>query len=191
MALDIELKITNKWLYAIALLSVLVSIATAARFTGPIPDPGHGGDRITVNISGSEKDLQQALDDGDFGSAVSAQMQVRSVGSAGCFSAGESHFCDFNVVAGTVSCDSSKITSDEFDRSATWPDTTGAIVMGGLSGAHYWQGRVANQAAGTWRSTASAVSSTTIRVTLQWIGVFLASPCHSGDARAEAIAIKT
>ena len=60
----ITLKITNKWLYSILAIIILLcaSVLTWA-YTQSIPNPGHGGDEILVEVDVTEMTLQQAINE--------------------------------------------------------------------------------------------------------------------------------
>ena len=64
----IQINLSNKVAYTlIAILLILVIGGVVIAYTQSLPDPGHGGDKVLVDIPGiGEKDLQTAITDGDF-----------------------------------------------------------------------------------------------------------------------------
>ena len=63
----LTIKLSNKAAYTlIVILSILTASLVVYAYSN-IPNPGHGGDNIVINIGGQEKTLQQAIDEGDFG----------------------------------------------------------------------------------------------------------------------------
>lgn len=61
---------SNKLFYTLIVLALLVLfglISTAFTYQEDIPLPGHGADEIWVKTFNGEKDLQQAVDEGDIG----------------------------------------------------------------------------------------------------------------------------
>lgn len=56
------------FLVVILVFLVGISFVIAYSYINPIPNPGHGGDNVSIFVNGVSKDLQQAIDDGDFSS---------------------------------------------------------------------------------------------------------------------------
>lgn len=66
---NISLKIQKKDLWLLStIMMLLVGTTFIIAYSQPIPDPGHGGDNVSIYINGVSKNLQQAIDDGDFSS---------------------------------------------------------------------------------------------------------------------------
>ena len=60
-------KISNKIIFIIISFALLVILGlSTSSYTAPVPNPGHGGDTILISVNGTEKTLQQAIDNGDF-----------------------------------------------------------------------------------------------------------------------------
>ena len=60
---NMQIYITNKWLYTLFTLSILLLLATSVIAYNSIPNPGHGADYIVVTVNGQDKNLQQAITD--------------------------------------------------------------------------------------------------------------------------------
>jgi hypothetical protein len=70
MTIKFEINMTNKWLYSLIVIGVLLAFGVgvwAYEYLQSIPNPGHKGDSVLISINGQEKTIQQAIDDGDFG----------------------------------------------------------------------------------------------------------------------------
>ncbi len=67
MAIKLEINMTNKWLYSLIFVGVLLALGGGVyAYTSSIPNSGHGGDSVLIAINGQEKTLQQAISEGDF-----------------------------------------------------------------------------------------------------------------------------
>ena len=65
----ITIKLTNKLAYTLILILAVLSISLIAYAANPAtkPNPGHASNEVMVNIAGTDKTLQAAIDDGSFG----------------------------------------------------------------------------------------------------------------------------
>jgi len=75
MAVKLNLTLSNKTAYTlIAILTILTAtlVAYAYNSGGPPSVIGHSADEVAVNIDGTEKTLQQAIDAGDFSGGAPA-----------------------------------------------------------------------------------------------------------------------
>ncbi len=69
--MKIEVSVDKKWAVGIiASLILLAGVIFVIAYDEPIPNPGHGGDTIWVDINDVEMTLQQALDTTSIPSAV-------------------------------------------------------------------------------------------------------------------------
>lgn len=62
--MKIEVNIKKKYAFTIISILVLMSIGVlvyASTYQQPIPNPGHGGDTVWINVSGTEMTLQDAI----------------------------------------------------------------------------------------------------------------------------------
>lgn len=70
MLMKLEVNIEKRYaLGIIASVLVLAGVLLVLAYDGPIPNPGHGADRVWIDINGSEMTLQDAAINGEiFGS---------------------------------------------------------------------------------------------------------------------------
>ncbi len=69
MSINIKIQKKDLWLLAaIFVFLVGVGYVIAYTYSSPIPNPGHGGDNVFININGSNTDLQTAINNSDFAS---------------------------------------------------------------------------------------------------------------------------
>ncbi len=67
MSINIKIQKKDLWLLAaIFVFLVGVGYVIAYTYSSPIPNPGHGGDNVFININGSNTDLQTAINNSDF-----------------------------------------------------------------------------------------------------------------------------
>lgn len=72
MAIKFEINMTNKWLYSLITIGVLLFLGVGVyAYTQSIPNPGHGADTIWISIEGEEKTLQDLIDSGIFEKSLS------------------------------------------------------------------------------------------------------------------------
>ena len=74
----ITIKLTNKVAYTlIAILALLItSLIVYAVNPTTKPNPGHASNEVMVNINGTDKTLQAAIDDGDFGGINNSSVEL-------------------------------------------------------------------------------------------------------------------
>jgi len=63
--MKIEINIEKKHLYILIVFIVLIGVGYVIAYTSDVPNPGHGGDTVLVEVNDVEKTLQNALDSGD------------------------------------------------------------------------------------------------------------------------------
>lgn len=65
----ITIKLTNKTAYTLILILAVLTTTLVVYAANPTtkPNPGHASQEIMVNIAGTDKTLQAAIDAGDFG----------------------------------------------------------------------------------------------------------------------------
>ncbi len=63
--INIKTEKKDLWLLA-AVMVFVVGIGYVIAYSSPIPNPGHGGDNVYININGNNKDLQTAINDNEF-----------------------------------------------------------------------------------------------------------------------------
>ncbi len=76
--INIEKKYLMSFVVFVSLISVLFVYVQAQV---PVGDVGHEGDGVWVEIGGTDKYLQDAIDAGDFGNSVSQSVVLSSCGS--------------------------------------------------------------------------------------------------------------
>lgn len=65
-----QINIQKRHLFLIfSVITLLAGIILVASYTQPIPNPGHGGDKVWISVAGTEMSLQDAIDQNKFGGA--------------------------------------------------------------------------------------------------------------------------
>jgi len=103
MVTKIEINLTNRWLYSLTLVGIILilSVSTYAAYTQSIPNPGHGADSVLISINGAEKTLQEAINDNDFTSTGTLNLgaiQDTNIGQIG----GNGASLNVSDTAGTI-----------------------------------------------------------------------------------------
>ncbi len=66
MSFQVTLNIPEKAVYLLLVIALAcVAVIGVSAYDSSVPDPGHGGDTILVEVNGEEKTLQKAIDDLD------------------------------------------------------------------------------------------------------------------------------
>lgn len=68
VSLKVNFQKKDLWLVAAIMVFIAGVGYVIASYSQPIPNPGHGGDNVYININGNNTDLQTAINDSDFNS---------------------------------------------------------------------------------------------------------------------------